>query len=273
MKLPLHLATPPSLCFVVATSPSHYLSCTVLLWSHLSTSLPLLHCAPLQLYLSTSLPLLRCAPLQLPLHSPPCYPSIGCTPLQLPLQSLYPSFAMICCSSYLSISLPLIRYDVLQLPLHHTNPSSPVFGTSPPLYPSFAATSPPRYPSFTALRCSYPSTSLPLFRYDLLQLSLHLATPTWLCSVTATSPTRYPSFDAPLQQLVPPNFTTFALRRSVEDTSPPRYPPSRCSVAATSPLRYPSIGCTPLQLPSPPLHPSFAMICCSYLSISLSLLR
>jgi hypothetical protein len=103
-------------------------------------------------YLSTSLPLLYCAPLQPP---PP----------------RYSSFAVLRCS-YLSISLPLFRYDLLQLPFYHIPIHRLYSDTSPPLYPSFAATSPPRYPAFTCaplqlplhhaippsavLRCSYP---------------------------------------------------------------------------------------------------------------------
>jgi hypothetical protein len=101
---------------------------------------------------------------------------------------------MICCN-YLSTILPLHRL---------------YSDTSQPLYLSFAATSPPRYLSFTVLHCSYLSTSLPLLCYALLQLSLHLVSPPWLCSVTAISPSPLPLLrDTLMKQLVPPNFTTF----------------------------------------------------------------
>jgi hypothetical protein len=137
--------------------------------------LPLLHCMLRCSYLATSLPLLHCAPLQLPLYlttSPP----------------RYPSFTVLRCS-YLSTSLPLLRCAPLQLPLHLCTP--------PSLW-SVAATSSSRYPFFDMICCScFPHLATPPTRCPLeatCASQLHNLLLAVLCWSYCTSLPSFPYF-------------------------------------------------------------------------------
>jgi hypothetical protein len=113
----------------------------------------------------------------------PRYPSY-CAPLKLPLHLT--TSPLLCSVAATSTSLLLTRCAPLQLHLHLSTPPSlcsvaaiPLHLSTPPSLCSVAATSPlstmlPLHRMYSVAATT--PISLPLLRYDVLQLALHLAT-------------------------------------------------------------------------------------------------